>query len=97
MRVRVRAHAVQARQIHCCLTGSHARSGSGNQRILLRELRVEIFDFRPCGPRIGLRLIQGRAEVPVVDARNHLPGVHRLVVLDQNGRNVARDTGGDQS
>src|SRR6266481_3945467 len=66
------AHAIETRQVHCRLTRRHARARLGNQRALLRKLRLEGVDLGLTGLNFGPGLIQRRPQVPVVDTRQYL-------------------------
>ncbi len=56
---------------------------------------MEIGDLGLRALHLGPHLIQGRAEIPVVNARKHLAGAHRLIIVHENGRNITRYPGGD--
>ncbi len=62
-----------------------------DQRLLQFDLRVEIL-HRGFGRRdVGLGLVQRSPEIAVVDPRQQLPGLDRLVVADQHLVDVTGD------
>ena len=56
---------------------------------LLAMLALADFDLGP-------GLLEADLEVAIVDARQDLPSLHRLVVVDQHRRDVAGDAGSDR-
>lgn len=64
-----------------------------DQRLLQRDLRIEVFDrgFRPRD--IGMGLVQRGGKIAVVDPRQDLPGLDLLIVADQNFREISGDLG----
>jgi hypothetical protein len=59
-------------------------------RALFRELRLKGVDLGLTGLNFGPGLVQRGPQVPVVDTRQYLAGLDRLIILDQHRRYIAR-------
>ena len=67
-----------------------------DQRLLQRDLRIEVF-HRGFGARdIGMGLVQRGPEIAVVDPRQQLAGLDLLIVADQHLGEIAGDFWGDE-
>jgi hypothetical protein len=76
-------------QVQCSQACGDARARPGNDRMLLRELRLQVANLGLAGLHIGARLVRRGARVPRVKTRQHLTGVHRLMIFDQNLGHIA--------
>ena len=77
------------------LIDGDGRACAVDQRVLGVQRRPPVGDPGRGSGDAGLRLRQRDVEVAVVDARQHLAGFDRLIVVDQHRAQVAGDLGGD--
>jgi hypothetical protein len=79
----------------CELQGGFRRRYAGgfllDHGLLQRDLRIEIVHGGGGGIDVGMGLRQRGPEIAIVDPRQQLTGLDRLVVADQHVSNIARD------
>ena len=73
----------------CCGVDIQRRPGRSDHGLLHIKLRVLALDGGLRRGDIGLGLIERDLEVAVVDPRQHLAGLHMLVIADKNLIEVA--------
>jgi hypothetical protein len=79
-----------------CLGGGDIGLLLIDDRILQHNLGVEVANRGFGGRDIGLRLIEGGSEIPIVDAGEELSCLDRLVVLDEHVGDVPRHLRSDR-